>query len=172
MFLKKIVSGIKADNTKVVFFTLSLFVLPLLPVLFGEPLWDDNYFVFSEKTTGAPSFFSFWDRTSGYYRSWPLTYSFLWTIFCIFKKNFLVYKLINLVLHFITSLCLYKVSKNFISPLKAFFASLIFLIHPTQIEAIAWIFQLKTILSTLLFVISFQLLIKYLENKKKKILIV
>lgn len=129
----------------------------------GDPVFDDYAFLFnSPRFVGAPSFFSFWDRFSEYFRSWPLSFSLLWLIYKSFGVNFAIFKTINIFLHIGNSLLISKVSKE-IGIKFYLLVGFLFLIHPAQIETVSWIFQFKTLLSLFLFLCSFICFKKYFE---------
>ncbi len=137
------------------------------PSLFGAPIFDDNVFIFqSDQFIKAPNPFVFWSRTSGFTRSWPLNYSLLWCIYQVFGDHYIAYKLINLFLHTLNAFLIIKTFRTFDAK-GAFFAAFIFLIHPMQVETVSWIFQFKTIISVTFFLITFQLLIRFLYFNSK-----
>ena len=87
-----------------------------------------------------------------------ITVFVVWVILYQLKKE-VVGKLLELVqhlLHFLNSLLVFLlVIKITRSSKGAFWASLIFLVHPVQVESVAWISERKNLLSFLFFVLSF-----------------
>lgn len=136
----------------------------------GEPIFDDYAFLFeSERFTGAPSAFSFWDPFTDYYRSWPLTFSLLWLVFKNFGLNFIVYKSINVFLHISISALIFNIALK--EKIRcALFVGLIFLVHPAQVESISWIFQFKTLLSVFLFLLSYKFFSYSLQTADFKVI--
>lgn len=79
------------------------------------------------------------------------------------------YHTINIVLHFLNSIWLFwiiwKLSNNSI---VAFVTTLLFAIHPMQVEAVAWVASRKDVLYTFFFFASWWAYIKHLQAKSGK----
>ncbi len=139
----------------------------MFPVLFGGPIFDDHTLIFGDAgLIQSPSGFTFLDYKSFYFKAWPLSYVILWHLYQIVGTNFFIYKLINLTLHILNCLLAFKI----LSRLKfkfAFAVTLIFAIHPLQVETVAWIFQLKTLFSIFWGLLAINYFL-YLREKKLK----
>tara|TARA_R110000868_G_scaffold164359_12_gene396907 strand:- start:7234 stop:8790 length:1557 start_codon:yes stop_codon:yes gene_type:complete len=131
---------------------------------YSGSLWDDNVFIFKAKAITETSHpFVFFDYTSSNHRAWPLGYVFFWLLYRVFAENFIWYKLLNLLVHFLN----FHLLRKFLFKFKirnSFFISLLFLFHPLQVESVSWIFQLNTLLATTFVLLSFNLI---LQNKYK-----
>tara|TARA_R110000868_G_scaffold313440_2_gene574427 strand:+ start:3270 stop:4847 length:1578 start_codon:yes stop_codon:yes gene_type:complete len=131
---------------------------------YSGSLWDDNVFIFkAEAITHTSHPFVFFDYTSSNHRAWPLGYVFFWILYRVFAENFVWYKLLNLLIHFLNFYLLRKFLVD--SKVKhSLFIGLLFLFHPLQVESVSWIFQLNTLLAT-----SFTLLClnSVIQNKYK-----
>ncbi|EQC45285.1 glycosyltransferase family 39 protein [Bacteriovorax sp. Seq25_V] len=139
----------------------------------NDLILDDKEFIFgSNGLIRSPSMWAFWDSTSGYTRSWPMSYSLLWLLSKVFLQNIYLYKVTNIILHFLNFLLLFKILKSFYSKAISSFAAIIFLIHPMQIESIFWVFQFKTIISITFLFLSLIYFLKYLDLKKKRFFII
>jgi tetratricopeptide (TPR) repeat protein len=134
------------------------------------PIGDDYGFIFSsKKLTEAPNPFVFWPYLGDpqYSRSWPLSFSFLWIEFKVLGSTYWAYKLINLLLHFFNFILIKKVLEK-LNFKFAGMVSFLFLIHPVCVESILWIFQLKTLLSVLFFLLSYLFFLQFSDIKNKK----
>ncbi len=135
-------------------------------LLGGVTFIDDNGFIFeSLPMINSKTPFHFWDRSTSYARSWPLSYTIFWAIYQFAKTNYWVYKLINLILHILNSYLIIDIFKRWFSKNNLILAALIYLIHPIQIETVSWIFQLNTILATRFFLLSYKIFLLYLDKK-------
>lgn len=74
----------------------------------------------------------------------------------------------SLIYHFITTVILFLFFSKFFDYKTSFILSLIFLIHPANIEAIAWLSARSTIIFTLFYVLSLIQYVNYLQKKRKK----
>ncbi len=164
----KNVLGKISESNLIIFLILSILgAAGFYQVYFGSPVFDDYSFIFnSQRFKSVPSIFTFWNKDSFYYRSWPLSFSVLKAIYMLAGDKVFVYKIINLTLHILNSFFLYLIAKKWkISGVWAFFCGLLFLFHPMQVETFSWIFQLKTLLSVFLFFICYLCFLKFLEKE-------
>jgi len=139
-------------------------------VLDNLPFGDDFRFIFSKNhITQAPNPFLYFFPWSIYYKSWALSYAMLWAIYKIFGEQFVYYRMINISLHFINHLFFRKIiQKHYdLSPEKQNLFSLIFLLHPLSVLTTSWIFQIKTLLAVMFFLISYNFLINSDFQKKR-----
>lgn len=74
----------------------------------------------------------------------------------------------NILLHAFNGILFYLIlTKLSWRRLAAFTAALIFIIHPVQVESVAWISQRKTVLSLFFFLLAFYSYVLYREKKGK-----
>lgn len=94
-----------------------------------------------------------------------LTYALDYQIWGLSSSGF---HLTNLLLHLISGFLVFFVLDKFTrNTMLSFFFALVFVVHPVQVEAIAWIAARNTILSTIFFLSAVYTYIKYLENNFK-----
>lgn len=108
---------------------------------------DWGYITQNSTVTEAISPLEFWTtlKTTDY---WPLTYTFYWLEYRAFGQNPLGYHLINVILHSLNAWLVFVLARE-LGLGWAWFAALLFLLHPLHVQATAWIAQSKTQLSTL-----------------------
>lgn len=109
--------------------------------LFNDFVWDDKtYILFNPEINNfniLQTFSSNSFNTSGYYR--PIPALFFTILHNLFGPNALFYHFIQIILHVINACLLFFLFKKFISKTSSFFLSLIFLVHPIQVESVAFI---------------------------------
>jgi hypothetical protein len=156
----------RSKALQIIFFVV-LGLIYFWPSLLGGPTFiDDDGFIFkSQRMIETTNPLIFWDRTTHYARSWPLSYTIFWVMYQFFANNFWLYKLTNLILHIFNASLLLNIFKSRTGFKLALTAATIFLIHPIQIETVSWIFQLKTILATTFALLSFNFFIYFLKRK-------
>ena len=84
---------------------------------------------------------------------WPLSYTTHWIEYRIFGPHATGFRVVNLLLHIVNSLLVWRLTSRLLPSLAgvpAFFCALLFAVHPLSVEAVAWILQRKTLLSTAL----------------------
>lgn len=93
---------------------------------------------------------------SGLWRMWepvntrPLTNLTFWLNYRVGGTHAYGYHAVNILLHFTAVLLLYAALKLILTESAAFWAALIFAVHPMQSEAVAYVFARGTLLSTAL----------------------
>ena len=118
----------------------------LIKVLDGQALWE----LFSS--------FYVWDYI-------PVTLFSLSVDYWAYGLNPTGYHFSNTLFHFINSILVYQLVLRITqSGRGAFWASLIFLVHPLQVESVAWISERKNLLSFLFFALSF---LSYLRGRSR-----
>lgn len=107
---------------------------------------DWGYITQNAAVVDAPSPIEYWTtfKTTDY---WPLTYTLYWLEYRWFGQNSFGYHFINLILHSLNGFLLLLLSRR-IGVGWALGAALLFLLHPLHVQAVAWIAQSKTLLST------------------------
>lgn len=146
--------GLKGIDNKLFFLiSLALLLLVYSPLLSSVPFGDDYVYIFSNPhMRDAAHPFVFFQYGSEYFKSWPLSFSFLWVFKKLFADNYCYYRLVNIFVHFVNALIVFKISKFYFKKYNRVVFSL-FLFNPLVVENIYWIFQFKTILSTFFFLL-------------------
>lgn len=112
-------------------------------VVFGNNLfngfaWDDRSFIlfntdihsFDPSKIIGPSRFN-----TGYYRAIPALY--FSTLYAFFGTSAFFYHILQLLMHIVNALLVFIVFRRFFSLLISFILSLLFLIHPIQVESVS-----------------------------------
>ena len=106
---------------------------------------------------------SFWDKYI------PVTF----TVRALLKLaggnefNPFIYHLFNLLVHLLNAMLVFLLLKKFIKlEFAAFLGALIFLLHPLQVESVAWVTANEVLLSTLFGLTSLLLFMDYREKGK------
>lgn len=122
------------------------------PALRGELILDDwGYITSNPWITTTPSPWLFWTRLDqiDYY---PVSYTWYWIAWRLFGLNTLPYHLVNVALHAGVATLVARLFKELWQSKPAWLgalAGLVFLLHPQNVPAVAWIVQSKTLLATL-----------------------
>lgn len=133
------------------------------PALQGAFIMDDWFLISQNLTlTRSASPWGFWTNFEQF-DYWPLTYTLFWTIWKLFPGNVLAFHTINVLIHALNASLLFVISKRFKVP-WAFGAALLFLVHPLNMEAVAWMIQLKTLAATSFCLLSLIFYARYKSN--------
>lgn len=132
---------------------------------FGHISWDDPEMVFRNKAVQSFDLKTLLQNhyVGNYIPVTMLVHAFGWLIF---ENSEWGHHLLNILLHLVNGILVYQLSRKVFS--KSFIADIavvVFLLHPLQVESVGWISELKNILSTTFFLLSFNAYVDY-RNKK------
>lgn len=128
-------------------------------------IWDDHTYILNNPVLNASDgFLKIW-TTHANVDFWPVSYSLLWLQKQLFGNDAFEYHIVNLFLFTLSIFLVYKLLKK-VSLDSAYVLALIFVLHPMNVAAVAWVFQIKTNLANVLGLLSAIFIIKFFENKK------
>ncbi|MGQ0829673.1 MAG: tetratricopeptide repeat protein [Bacteroidota bacterium] len=151
-----------------------LFALSLLlyaRTLNYEFVWDDERIHLTENSQLMNGdVLSFWEKPySGMYI--PMSYT-TWTLFNEFSNSkepsTKIFHLINILTHSINCILIFQLLLIlFKNQIHAFFGSLLFLLHPLQVESVAWISEFRGLYSVFFSILSLICIVLFVEKNKK-----
>jgi tetratricopeptide (TPR) repeat protein len=114
-------------------------------------IWDDDDYV-SENLTirDVDGLVRIWLDTKSNPQYYPLVHSSFWIEYQLWGLDPLGYHVVNVAIHTINALLLWIILRRLAVP-GAWFAALIFAIHPVHVESVAWITERKNVLSGLFY---------------------
>ena len=137
-------------------------------MLFNGFVWDDKIYIVFYTDIHSFNFFAFLKENlfngGGQYRPIPTMYFSL--LYIIFKNSTFFYHILQLTLHITNALLLFLVFSKFVEKKLAFFLSLIFLVHPMQVESVSYIAATGNPLFFLFGITAFLLSMNNLNWKK------
>ncbi len=136
------------------------------PTLYYEFVWDDFYYVQTNyRIQGLTSVQvnAVWTRTYlGHYA--PVHHTFLALLYQVVGTEPFGYHLAQIVLHVACLFLLYLILARIESARIALLACLLYAVHPTSVETVAWVSETKSTLAFLFFLLSFLAFLRLREQ--------
>lgn len=137
-------------------------------LFFGHISWDDPEMVFKNvqvKTFHLKGFFTK-HYVGNYIPLTMITHALGWTLFEGLPGG---HHFLNILLHLINGILVYLIGRSlFKNETVSLLGTIVFLLHPLQVESVAWISELKNVLSCTFYLAGLLNYIKFTENKNKK----
>lgn len=127
---------------------LALAFIVYAPVLGGGFIWDDARAITDNLAFRAQDPLRAIWAGRGDPDYFPLKTTVLWVMYRIFGGSAPAYHVLNVAIHAANAILLWRVLARLALP-GAFLAAILFLLHPTHVESVAWISECKNTLSML-----------------------
>lgn len=122
-------------------------VLAYSPALRGGFVWDDDAYVTGNQTLrSAEGLRRIWFELGATPQYYPLVFTTFWTEYHLWCLDPFGYHLVNVVLHAIGAIILWRVLRRLSVP-GSWLAAAVFALHPVNVESVAWITERKNVLS-------------------------
>ena len=122
-------------------------LIPYLPALSGGFVWDDDAYVTRNAALRSlGGLVAIWFEPGAVPQYYPLTFSSLWLDFHLWGLQPAAYHAVNLLLHALGAVLLWRVLAYLQLP-GAWAAAAVFALHPVQVESVVWISERKNVLA-------------------------
>ncbi len=143
------------------------------PAMHGQMLWDDSGHLTGLSQQGWDGLASMWTRIGATQQYYPLLYSVFWLEHRIwgnpavlFGDNTFPYHVMNVLQHAGVALVLWHVLRRLAVP-GAWLAALLFLVHPVNVESVAWMSEQKNTLSALFFLGALACWLRFDDTRRR-----
>ena len=131
------------EGALLVFFAIAAY----WPVLSCGFIWDDNDYVENNKALESPAgLLRIWTTPTASPQYYPLVFTTFWIERRLFGLNPAGYHAINVLLHAACGVLLWRILRRLSLPV-AWFVAALFVLHPVEVESVAWITERKNVLS-------------------------
>jgi tetratricopeptide (TPR) repeat protein len=123
------------------------------PALHGGFVWDDDAHVTKASLQSLHGLGRIWDELGATQQYYPVLYSAFWVEHRLWGDAPTGYHLANVFFH-ATAAFLFGLALRRLGVRGAFFAAMVFALHPVCVESAAWIAEQKNTLSTVFYLLS------------------
>lgn len=160
-------------TTKAITWIVFISLIVYSNMLFNGFVWDDiSYILFNPDVHTLNFLYLFANNhfnSLGQYRPIPAVYYAV--LYSLFTTNTFFYHLIQFIFHVTNVILLFFLFKYFFNTKISFFLSLVFLVHPMQVESVSYISQTPSILFFLFGIAALLLYKKSEKNNTSNVII-
>jgi protein O-mannosyl-transferase len=132
-------------------FLVALTVLAYLPALRNGFIWDDDSWLMQNRTLeGVTGLCRLWFDLLALQQYYPITGTAFWIQYHLWGFHPFGYHAVNVLLHAVNAALFWFVLRK-LGLRGAWFAAAVFAVHPVMVESVAWITEIKNLLSTAFF---------------------
>jgi tetratricopeptide (TPR) repeat protein len=140
-------------------FLIVLIVAAYWPALRGGFIWDDDVHLTANPCIVGPlGFGAIWTTSSAVY--YPLVLTSFWIQHAVWGLNPLFYHIINVLMHAMGAVVLWRGLLALKVP-GAIFGAALWAVHPVQVESVAWITELKNTQSGFFYLLAILCFLKW-----------
>jgi tetratricopeptide (TPR) repeat protein len=125
--------------------------LAYLPALRNGFIWDDDAWLMHNRTLdGVTGLYRLWFDLLALQQYYPITGTAFWIQYQLWGFHPFGYHAVNVALHALNAVLFWFVLRK-LGLRGAWFAAAVFAVHPVMVESIAWVTEIKNLLSTAFF---------------------
>ena len=137
------------------------------PALRGGLLWDDDAHVTKPALQSLAGLGRIWFELGATQQYYPILHSAFWLEHRWWGDATLGYHVVNVLLHVAAALLLVRILQRLSIP-GAWLAAFVFTLHPVQVESVAWITELKNVLSTVFYLSAALSYLRFDETRRTR----
>jgi len=139
---------------------LAVTALAYAPSWRGGFIWDDEAYISrNAELTSLAGLRRIWLAPGSTQQYYPLTFTAFWIEHHLWGLRPIGYHLVNVVLHAVNAMLVWALLE-LLGVSGAWIAAWLFALHPVQVESVAWMTELKNVLSTFFYLLTLYVLVK------------
>jgi len=136
------------------------------PALRGGPVWDDEFHITAPQLRSLRGLWRIWFDLGATHQYYPLLHSAFWIEHRVWGDLVLAYHLANVVEHALAAWLVMRIVRRLGLP-GGWLAALIFALHPVCVEAVAWISEQKSTLSSVFYLASALIYLNFDQTRRR-----
>ncbi len=137
------------------------------PAWHGAPIWDDDGHLTRPALQSWHGLWRIWFELGATQQYYPLLHTAFWLQHRLWGEATLGYHLVNILLHAASALLVAIILRRLAIP-GAYLAAAIFALHPVAVESVAWISELKNILSGIFYLSAMLLYLRFDQTRQTR----
>ncbi|HVW22579.1 MAG TPA: glycosyltransferase family 39 protein, partial [Opitutaceae bacterium] len=147
----------------------ALVLLAYAPALGGGFIWDDDGYVTKPALQSWHGLWRIWFDLRATEQYYPLLHTLFWAEHWIWGDSAPAYHWASVLLHALAACLLARVLVRLLgSAYAAWFAALVFALHPVCVESVAWIAEQKNTLSLVFYLASALAYLRFEEGRRRR----
>ena len=142
-------------------------LLAYQPAWNGDFLWDDEGHVTRETLRPVSGLAQIWFSPGATQQYYPVLHSAFWLFHQVWGSAPLGYHLANILLHATSAYLLFVLLRRISVP-GALLAAFAFALHPVHVESVAWISELKNVLSGVFYLAAALFYLRYDASRERR----
>jgi hypothetical protein len=145
-------------------------ILILTVILIYQPVWhagfvwdDDSHVTANPVIIGPLGLKEIW--TTNQARYYPMVLTTFWVEHALWGLRPLPYHLVNVLMHGICAVLLWRVLRS-LQVMGAWLGAALWALHPVEVESVAWITEMKNTQSCLFYLLSILFFVRWLRTKR------
>jgi Flp pilus assembly protein TadD len=140
-------------------------LLAYIPALSGGLLWDDPGHITRPDLRFLAGLGRIWFEIGATQQYYPVLHSAFWFEHLLWGDSTFAYHLLNVLLH-ATAACLFARLLQRLAIPGAWFAALLFALHPVCVESVAWISEQKNTLSAVFYLLAALAYLRFHDSRR------
>ena len=141
-------------------------VMAYLPARNAGFIWDDDDYVTNNPLLTAPDgLWRIWFSLDSPSQYFPMTYTVFRMEHALWELHAAGYHWVNILLHAANAVLVWRLLKALLIP-GSWLAAAIFALHPVHVESVAWITELKNVLSLFFFLLALMAWLRFVDEQQ------
>jgi tetratricopeptide (TPR) repeat protein len=137
------------------------------PAWHGGLVWDDEGHITPARLQPVAGLWRIWFEIGATQQYYPVVHTAFWILHRLAGSNTLAYHVVNIALHACSAWLLVAILRR-LEVAGAALAGALFALHPVQVESVAWIAELKNVLSGVAYLLAALAWLRFDDTRNRR----